>query len=71
MNLIDIYKSSAKFDFIEAIYRQLCKKYGNSLDVWSGYLEFLIEMRERKKEGAGPSKKDDDEEGFSDPKQVL
>jgi len=67
LNLIDIYKSSMKFDYIEAIYRQLSKKFGNSLEIWSGYLEFLIEMRHRKKEEEGSLQ----DVEFSEPKQVL
>lgn len=67
MNLIGIYKTSMKYGFIEAIYRQLSKKHGGSLEVWSGYLEFLLEMRHKTKEGAGNAK----EVEFSDPKEVL
>ena len=44
LNLIDIYKSSMKFQYIELIYKQLTKKYSNALDVWSNYMEFLIEI---------------------------
>jgi len=64
LNLIDIYKSSMKYGYIEVIYKQLTKKY-NNLDIWASYLEFLIEMRE---------KKDDvilKETQLSDPKVIL
>jgi hypothetical protein len=37
-----------KFELIEVIYKQLCKKYGNNLDIWAAYIEFLIEMKQRK-----------------------
>jgi hypothetical protein len=52
LNLIDIYKASMKFDYIEAIYKQLTKKFNNNLDIWSSYLEFLIEMRFKKEQDA-------------------
>lgn len=64
MNLIDIYRTSMKYGYIEVIYRQLCKKYGKSLEIWSGYLEFLFEMRQRKKDGHTDHKDFE----FSDPK---
>ena len=44
LNLIDIYKGSKKFQYVEPIYKQLTKKFSNSLDIWSAYLEFLIEV---------------------------
>jgi len=37
-----------KFDYIEVIYKQLTKKFSNNLEIWSNYLEFLIEMRFKK-----------------------
>ena len=67
MNLIDIYRSSMKFGYIEIIYRQLTKKFGKSLDIWSGYLEFLLEMRQREKDGHTDHKDFE----FGDPKTVL
>jgi rRNA biogenesis protein RRP5 len=44
LNLIDIYKTSKKYEFIEPIYKQLCKKFSNNLEIWSAYIEFLVEM---------------------------
>mmetsp|Transcript_7831 Transcript_7831/g.13130 ORF Transcript_7831/g.13130 Transcript_7831/m.13130 type:complete len:403 (-) Transcript_7831:59-1267(-) len=46
--LIDIYKSSQKFEYVEAIFKQLAKKFHNSLDVWASYLEYLIETKKKK-----------------------
>jgi rRNA biogenesis protein RRP5 len=66
-NLIDIYKSSKNFGFVEPIFKQLVKKYNNSLDIWSAYLEFLIDMRTNKKEAQLVSKNTE----FSEPKSVL
>lgn len=51
LNLIDIYKSAMKFTYIEPIYKSLCKKFGASVDLWSGYLEFLVELNARKSSG--------------------
>lgn len=45
LNLIEIYKSNMKFEYTEAIYKQLSKKYSNNLDVWSAYLEFLVDIK--------------------------
>lgn len=50
LTLIDIYKGSMKFEFAEVIYKQLTKKYSNNIDIWSGYLEFLIEMQQKKQD---------------------
>lgn len=70
LNLIDVYKSSKKFQFVEVIYKQLCKKYSNSLDIWSAYLEFLIEMAHKKKSDSEIQFLLRDIE-FSEPKAVL
>lgn len=43
LQLINIYKTSGKTEHIEDIFRKLCKKYFESLDIWSQYLEFLFE----------------------------
>ena len=43
LNLIDIYKTNENLEFVEPIYKQLVKKYNNNIDLWSGYIEFLIE----------------------------
>lgn len=67
LNLIDIYKTSMKFGYIEVIYKQLAKKY-NNLDIWSNYIEFLIEMRAKKETDNNIVLKDVD---FSEPKLIL
>ena len=54
LQLISIYKSSRKYQYIEDIYKQLCKKFNTSLKIWSGYLEFLFEMREMKASKESP-----------------
>jgi hypothetical protein len=54
LQLISIYKSSHKYQYIEDIYKQLCKKFNTSLKIWSGYLEFLFEMREMKASKESP-----------------
>ena len=51
LTLIDIYKSAMKLNYIEPIYKQLCKKHGGSVDLWCKYLEFLVEMTARKAKG--------------------
>jgi len=43
--LINIYRNSKKLEFVEAIYKKLCKKYHTSLEIWSSYLEFLFEAK--------------------------
>ena len=45
LQLINIYRTSDKVDFVEDIYKKLCKKYHESLEIWSSYIEFLFEMR--------------------------
>ena len=42
LQLVSIYMSSHKYEYIEDIYKLLCKKFNTSLKVWSGYLEFLF-----------------------------
>ena len=69
MNLIDIYKTSMKFGFAEIIYKQLSKKFGNSLEIWTAYIEFLIEMKQKKEDESQKFVLEDTE--FSDPKSVL
>lgn len=67
--MIDIYKSSMKFGFAEVIYKQLSKKFGNSLDIWTAYIEFLIEMKQKKEDETQKFVVEDTD--FSDPKTVL
>ncbi len=39
-------KQAGKEEYVEGIYKQLCKKYGkDSVDLWVMYLEFLIETK--------------------------
>ena len=42
LQLVNMYISSKKYQYVEDIYKQLCKKWGQSLKVWSGYLDFLF-----------------------------
>jgi rRNA biogenesis protein RRP5 len=42
LQLISVYMSSKKYQYIEDIYRQMVKKYNTSLKVWTGYIEFLF-----------------------------
>ena len=70
LSLIDIYKNSKKYQYVEVIYKQLAKKYNNSLDIWSGYIEFLIEMNHKKENDKQLQFLLRDIE-FSDPKQTL
>jgi hypothetical protein len=37
-----MYQSAQKYRYIEDIYKQLVKKYSGSLDLWSGFLDFLF-----------------------------
>ena len=67
VNLIDIYKTSQNFQYVEPIYKQLVKKYSNNLDMWSSYLEFLIDMRTKQKEKNIVTSSLE----FSDPKVIL
>lgn len=59
LQLINMYRTSGKLDFVEPIYKKLCKKYFESLEIWSSYLEFLFDV---KAEGKTE---------FTDPKVVL
>lgn len=47
LQLISIYKQSDKFQYIEEIYKKLCKKYHTSVEIWSSYIEFLFEANEK------------------------
>lgn len=68
LQLIGIYQTSDKYQYIEDIYKSLCKKYNESYQIWAGYLEFLFSMREQKKDKANFLLK---ELTFSEPKQIL
>ena len=50
LQLINIYQSSQKYNYIEDIYKQLVKKFNTSFKIWSAYLEFLFTMRDLKKD---------------------
>jgi len=52
--LISIYKGSSKFEFIEPIFKRLCKKYFESLEIWSAYIEFLFEVEKEDGEFTKP-----------------
>ena len=69
--MISIYKQSHKYEHIEDIFKQLCKKFNSSLKVWSGYLDFLFEMRELKKDKTAQHKFIVHDIEFSEPKAVL
>ena len=43
LQLINIYRTTDKVDFVEDIFKKLCKKYFESVDIWSNYIEFLFE----------------------------
>lgn len=43
LQLISIYRSSGKLEFIEDIYKKLCKKYFENLDIWGQYIQFCFE----------------------------
>lgn len=58
LQLIEIYKSNEKFDMIEPIFKKLCKKYHESLEIWSSYIEFLFEVQSKS-------------EDFTPPKTIL
>jgi len=46
LQLISIYRASGKLEFVEEIYKKLCKKYHTAVNIWSSYIEFLFEMME-------------------------
>ena len=62
LQLINIYRASNKTQYVEDIYKKLCKKYHTSLEIWSAYLEFLFEA----KSNAG-----DGENEHTEPKVIL
>ena len=61
LQLINIYRTSNKMQFVEDIYKKLCKKYGSSLEMWSSYLEFLFDSRDNP----------ESETQFTQPKTIL
>jgi rRNA biogenesis protein RRP5 len=42
LQLINIYQTAQKFQYIEDIYKQLSKKYNDSLQIWNNFIEFLF-----------------------------
>lgn len=71
LQLVSIYQSSHKYQYIEDIYKLLCKKYNTSLKIWSGYLEFLFCMRELKKDPEAVHKFLINDIEFTEPKVIL
>jgi len=57
LQLINIYRANAKVDFVEDIYKKLCKKYFERTEIWAAYIEFLFEMR--------------GQDGFTEPRTIL
>jgi rRNA biogenesis protein RRP5 len=45
LQLINMYRSSNKLEYVEPIYKKLCKKYFESLEIWSSYIDFLFESK--------------------------
>lgn len=58
LQLVNIYKGIGKEELVEDIYKKLCKKYFESMEIWTGYIEFLFEMRDKEGE-------------FTEPKTIL
>jgi rRNA biogenesis protein RRP5 len=54
LQLIQIYRQNDQLEFIEAIYKKLCKKYHTSVDIWSSYIEFLFDVVGQKEEFTNP-----------------
>ena len=52
LQLIGIYQNSKKYQYIEDIYKQLCKKYNTQVKIWTGYLDFLFLIRSMKNDQA-------------------
>ena len=61
LQLINIYRTSNKTEYVEDIYKKLCKKYRSSLEMWSSYLEFLFDSRDSP----------ESETQFTQPKAIL
>jgi len=49
-----MYQAAHKYQYIEDIYRQLSKKYSANLDIWTGYIEFLFQLRTYKQDKTSP-----------------
>jgi nitrate reductase assembly molybdenum cofactor insertion protein NarJ len=43
LQLIEIYKGQKKLELVEPIFKKLCKKFHESLEIWSAFIEFLFE----------------------------
>lgn len=54
LQLINMYQNSQKYQYIEDIYKQLSKKYNTSLQIWTGFLEFLFQVRSYKRDKSAP-----------------
>ena len=62
--MINVYKTCGKEELVEDIYKKLCKKYFESLEIWSNYIEFLFDVRNNE-EMLGKS------HNFTEPKTIL
>jgi len=60
LQLISIYRTSGKTEYVEDIFKKLCKKYFTALEIWTGYINFLFDM-----------KQESPDEEFTDPKVIL
>lgn len=47
LQLIQIYRNQKKYEMVEPIFKKLCKKYFESLEIWSSYIEFLFEVLDK------------------------
>jgi len=65
---VNIYCGAHKYEHVEDIFKLLCKKYNNSLKVWSGYLEFLFQIKDLKQQ---QNKFLLENLTFTDPKVIL
>ena len=66
-----MYQASQKYSFIEDIYKQLVKKYSASLDLWSGFLDFLFQVRSYKADKASPQHALVAQLDVAEPKPIL
>lgn len=54
LQLINIYRASDKLEFVEDIFKKLCKKYHESLAIWSSYIEFLFDVSDTSEDFTAP-----------------
>lgn len=67
--MIDIYRGSFKYKFVEPIYTQLVKKYSSNVDIWAAYLDYLVNIKKLKESRDENFMAQDIE--VSEPKQIL